>query len=34
MVQPHVWRWAWECACKPDPGVVVVGSDARAGNCD
>ena len=34
MVQPHVGRWAWEHACEPDPGVVVVGSDALAGNCD
>ena len=31
---PHVGRWAWERACEPDPGVVLVGSDALAGNCD
>ena len=30
-----VWRWAWEPACELDPGgVVAVGSDALAGNCD
>ena len=34
MVQPHGGRQAWERACEPDLGVVVVGSDALAGNCD
>ena len=34
MVQPHGGRQAWEHACEPDLGVVVVGSDALAGNCD